>query len=178
MGVKSRWVVGAAALLAVAVAGVAVAMAATSSGTSSGTVKAAHSSKFGTLIVSASGMTLYHYTPDALKSIKCTAACAQFWPPLTVPAGTKPKAGSGLSAAKLSTVKRPDGRTQVTYAGLTLYRYSGDKHAGQVNGEGFQGKWFAVSSSGRLVKAAVGGVGGGTSTTTPTSTGYGGGGGY
>jgi predicted lipoprotein with Yx(FWY)xxD motif len=181
MGVKSRWGVAAAALLAVAAAGVAVAMAATSSGTSSGTVKAAHSSKFGTLIVSASGMTLYHYTPDKLNGIKCTGACAQFWPPLTVPAGTKPKAGSGLSAAKLSTVKRPDGKTQVTYAGLTLYRYSGDKHAGQVNGEGFQRKWFAVSSSGRLVKAAVsGGVGTTPTTTSPTTTGgYGyGGGGY
>ena len=39
------------------------------------------------------------------------------------PRGTKPKAGAGISAAKLSTVKRPDGSTQVTYAGFPLYRY-------------------------------------------------------
>lgn len=167
MGARMRWTVGGIALLAVAAAGVAMAMAATSS--SSGTVKAAHSSKFGTLLVSSSGMTLYHYTPDSLRSIKCTAACTPLWPPLTVAAGTKPKAGAGSSAAKLSTVKRPDGKTQVTYAGLTLYRYSGDKRAGQVNGEGFEGKWFAVSSAGKLVKAAS--SGGGATTTSPTSTG-------
>jgi predicted lipoprotein with Yx(FWY)xxD motif len=178
MGFKLRSAVGGIALIAVGAAGVAMAMAATSSGASSGTVKTAHSSKFGTLLVSSSGMTLYHYTPDSLKAIKCTAACASFWPPLTVAAGTKPKAGAGLSAAKLSTVKRPDGKIQVTYNGLTLYRYSADKTAGQVNGEGFQSKWFAVSSAGKLVKS---GSGGGTttpSTTNPTTTsgGYGNGG--
>ena len=176
MGARMRWTVGGIALLAVAAAGVAMAMAATSS--SSGTVKTAHSSKFGTLLVSSSGMTLYHYTPDSLRSIKCTAACAQFWPPLTVAAGTKPKAGAGLSAAKLSTVKRPDGKIQVTYAGLTLYRYSADKKAGQVNGEGFEGKWYAVSSAGKLVKAASSGGGGTPTTTNPTSTGGYGNGGY
>lgn len=169
MGTKMRWAIGGMALLAVAAAGVAVAMAATSS--RSGAVKIAHSSKFGSLLVSSSGMTLYHYTPDSLKSIRCTAACTPLWPPLTVAAGTKPKAGAGLSAAKLSTVKRPDGKTQVTYAGLTLYRYSGDKKAGQVNGEGFEGKWFAVSSAGKLVKAASSGGGGATTTTSPTTTG-------
>jgi predicted lipoprotein with Yx(FWY)xxD motif len=118
-------------------------------------------------------MTLYHYTPDSLEAIKCTAACAQFWPPLTVPAGTKPKAGAGLSASKLSTVKRPDGKLQVTYAGLTLYRYSADKKAGQVSGEGFEHKWFAVSSAGKLVRAASSGGGGTPTTTNPTSTGGG-----
>ena len=88
--------------------------------------------KFGSLLVSAAGMTLYHYTPDKHGTIKCTAACAKFWPPLLVKRGAQPKAGAGVSAAKLSTVKRPDGTTQVAYAGLTLYRYSGDKKPGDV----------------------------------------------
>ena len=103
-------------------------------------------------------MTLYHYTPDKRGVIKCTAACAKFWPPLVVPRGTKPKAGAGISAAKLSTVKRPDGTTQVTYAGFPLYRYSGDTKAGDVKGQGFQGVWHAVTSAGTLAKASGVGV--------------------
>ena len=42
---------------------------------------------------------------------------AKVWPPLLVKAGAKPTVGPGLSAAKLGTIKRPDGGTQVTYNG-------------------------------------------------------------
>jgi predicted lipoprotein with Yx(FWY)xxD motif len=175
MGIRSKWIVRGAVLLAVAAAGVGVAMAATMS-SKGGTVRAAHSAKYGSLLVSAAGMTLYHYTPDKHGVIKCTAACAKFWPPLVVPRGTKPKAGAGISAAKLSTVKRPDGTTQVTYVGFPLYRYSGDTKAGDVKGQGFQGVWHAVTSAGTLAKASGGA---GTSTTMPgTTTDSGGGYGY
>jgi predicted lipoprotein with Yx(FWY)xxD motif len=170
MGVRLRWIVAGVALLAVA--GVGAAMAATMSG-SGGTVKAAHNSKFGSLLVNAAGMTLYHYTPDKHGTIKCTAACAKFWPPLLVKRNAKPKAGAGISAAKLSTAKRPDGTTQVTYAGLTLYRYSGDSKPGDVKGQGFSGIWFAVTSAGTLAKAAKTGSPP-PPTTTTTGGGYGG----
>ena len=174
MRARLRWVMPAVVMLAVAAAGVGVAMAATMS-SKSGTVRAAHNSTYGSLLVSATGMTLYHYSPDKHGAVKCTAACAKFWPPLIVPRGTKPKAGAGISAAKLSTVKRPDGSTQVTYAGFPLYRYSGDKKAGDVKGQGFQGVWHAVTSAGTLAKAS----GGSGSTTQPgTTTDSGGGYGY
>ena len=177
MGVKRGWMVVSLALLAVAGAGVA--MAATTSG-GSGTVKAAHTGTFGSLLVTSAGMTLYHYTRDEHGTIKCTAACAKFWPPLVVKAGVKPKAGAGVSAAKLSTVRRPDGKTQVTYAGLPLYRYSGDAKPGDVKGQGFEHDWFAVTSKGTLAKA--GAATGTTPAPTTTSGGYDdggyGGGGY
>ena len=51
-------------------------------------------------------------------------------------------------------MKRPDGTTQVTYAGFPLYRYSGDKKPGDVKGQGFQGVWHAVTSAGTLAKAS------------------------
>jgi predicted lipoprotein with Yx(FWY)xxD motif len=175
MGVRYKWMLRGAVLLAVAAAGVGVSVAATMS-SKGGTVRAAHSSKYGSLLVSAAGMTLYHYTPDRHGVVKCTAACAKFWPPLVVPRGAKPKAGAGVSAAKLSTVKRPDGTTQVTYAGFPLYRYSGDAKPGDVKGQGFQGVWHAVTSAGTLAKAS-GGTG--TTTTMPgTTTDSGGGYGY
>lgn len=169
MWARLRWIVPGVVLL---VAGVGVAMAATMSG-KSGTVKAAHNSKYGSLLVNAAGMTLYHYTPDKHGTIKCTAACAKFWPPLIVARGAKPKAGAGVSAAKLSTVRRPDGTIQVTYAGLTLYRYSADKKPGDVKGQGVEGAWHAVTPAGTLAKASspVG-------TTTQAGTTTNGGGGY
>jgi predicted lipoprotein with Yx(FWY)xxD motif len=171
MGVRLRWLVAAVALLA----GVGVAMGATMSG-GSGTVNAAHNSKFGSLLVSATGMTLYHYTSDKRGTIKCTGACATFWPPLLVKGSARPKAGAGVHAASLSTMTRPDGTTQVAYAGLTLYRYSGDKKPGDVKGQGFQGKWFAVTSAGTLAKASN--TGGTPAPPAPTTTGGGGYGGY
>ena len=42
-----------------------------------------------------------------------------------------------MSAAKLGTIKRPDGGVQVTYNGYALYHYSGDKAAGKTNGRGW-----------------------------------------
>lgn len=177
MGVKLRWAIPAIALCAIA--GVGVAMAATTSG--SGTVKTGHSSKYGSLLVNSAGMTLYHFAPDRNGSIKCTGACVKFWPPLVVSAGTKPTAGAGLAKAQLSTVKRPDGKTQVTYAGLTLYRYAGDAKAGDVKGEGVEGTWFAVTSKGTLAKKATGSASGSGATPPPsygTTTDMGGYGGY
>jgi predicted lipoprotein with Yx(FWY)xxD motif len=153
------------------VVGVGVATAATMS-TGAGIVKAAHNSKYGSLLVTASGMTLYHYTPDKHGLIKCAGACAKFWPPLLVSGKAKPKAGAGANAAKLSTATRPDGTTQVTYAGLPLYRYAADKKPGDAKGQGVEGTWFAVASTGALAKATTP-----TTTTAPTTTTTGGGGG-
>src|SRR3954470_3910388 len=86
----------------------------------------------GKILVSASGRTLYHYSADTRLGVKCTGTCASQWPPLLVAAGAKPAAGPGVSALLLGTVKRPDGKLQVTYHGLSLYTYAGDKKAGDV----------------------------------------------
>jgi predicted lipoprotein with Yx(FWY)xxD motif len=103
-------------------------------------------------LVSPKGLTLYHYLREGRGTIKCTGACAVLFPPLLVGAGAKPVAGPGLSAAKLSTIKRPDGRLQVTYDGLPLYFDIYDKPA-VANGQGQQGVWFAVTPAGTVTKA-------------------------
>jgi predicted lipoprotein with Yx(FWY)xxD motif len=56
--------------------------------------------------------------------------------------GVKPK-----GPVKLGTVKRPDGRTQVTYKGLPLYSFNADK-PGEANGEGLKdvGTWHAAKA--------------------------------
>jgi predicted lipoprotein with Yx(FWY)xxD motif len=87
------------------------------------------------LVDGASGMTLYIFASDVANNGKsaCTAGCATTWPPLTVASGTTPSAGSGASGT-LATITRDDGTIQVTYNGLPLHRYSGDKAPGDTNG--------------------------------------------
>jgi len=153
-----------AALVAVLATGVAIAAV-----HSTPTVKAAQNSTLNTkIVVTKTGRTLYHLTTEKGKKFTCTGSCATIWPPLAIPKGSKPVAGPGINKSKLGTIKRPDGRIQVTYYGLTLYRYSGDSKAGQTNGEGIQNIWYAIGANGNLVKQASGGGYGG---------GYGGGGG-
>src|SRR5207248_110901 len=81
-------------------------------------------------VVSATGRTLYHYTDETKGKVDCAGACVKLWPPLVVKSGAKPVAGPGITASKLGVMKRPDGTFQVTYGGLGLYTYAGDKKAG------------------------------------------------
>ena len=40
----------------------------------------------------------------------------------------------------------------MTYGGYALYRFAGDRHGGDVNGQGLEKEWYAVAPSGKLVK--------------------------
>jgi len=138
------------------------------------TLKTAKVGTLGKVVVSASGRTLYHYTDETKGKVACSGACAKLWPPLLVKAGAQPVAGTGIVASKLGVLKRPDGTFQVTYGGLGLYLYSGDKKAGDANGEALEASWYAVSPAAKIVKEAApaassgGGLGSsGYSTTTP-----------
>ena len=68
------------------------------------------------------------------------------------------------AAAKLSVVKRPDGRRQVAYKGGPLYTFDEDKKAGDMNGDGFKdvGTWHVVAVAGksRSTPASSGGYSG------------------
>jgi len=132
-----------AAVLATAASGALVSVYSTQNGA------------LGKILVSATGRTLYHYSPDTKLIVKCTGSCSAQWPPLLVAAGAKPVAGPGVSAALLGTVKRPDGKYQVTYHGLSLYMFAGDKKSGDVKGQGSGGLWHAIAPSGATVTKSV-----------------------
>jgi predicted lipoprotein with Yx(FWY)xxD motif len=88
------------------------------------------------LVAGSNGMTVYTFTSDTADSGKsaCTGGCLTKWPALTVAAGATPTAGDGVTG-KLGTITRTDdGSLQVTYNGLPLYFYQGDKAAGDTNG--------------------------------------------
>ena len=57
--------------------------------------------------------------------------------------------GEGVDPAKLGTLTRDDGATQVSYDGHPLYRYSGDTTAGQVTGVGIE-EWSPVGPDGPI----------------------------
>lgn len=99
----------------------------------------------GTLVVaSANKMTVYTFAKDVANSgtSACTGGCLTKWPALTVPAGATPAGDTGVSG-KLGTITRTDdGTTQVTYNGLPLYFFGGDKAAGDANG--IYTNWAAV----------------------------------
>jgi predicted lipoprotein with Yx(FWY)xxD motif len=108
----------------------------------------------GTILVSASGRTLYEFTRDHANNNRCVkiSGCSKIWPALTT--SGKPTAGPGVRASLLSTIKL-GGAKQVTYAGHALYLYSADSGPGEtsyVGEKAFGGIWYAINSSGRTVK--------------------------
>ena len=115
------------------------------------TVKIAHS-RLGKILVDSRGRTLYVLSADSARKSRCFGACAQNWPPLR--ASRKPTVGRGLKASKIGTIRRRDGKPQVTYNRHPLYRFVGDTRAGQTHGQGivaFGGRWSVVSPAGRPV---------------------------
>jgi predicted lipoprotein with Yx(FWY)xxD motif len=122
-------------------------------------VAASQNASLGSFLVDANGMTLYVFTKDTAATgsntavSACTGGCATLWPPLLT--NGAPSAGTGATASLLGTLTRPDGSVQVTYNGWPLYDYSLDKTAGDTNGQGFKGVWFALTPAGTQVTAAL-----------------------
>jgi len=116
----------------------------------------------GKVLVDSQGHTLYLFQKDSGTKSACTGECANDWPPLR--ANGKPTEGGGANASLVATSARPDGGPQVTYSGHPLYRFEGDKKAGDTNGEGvdaFGGSWFALSPTGNQVSGPPAKSGGG-----------------
>jgi predicted lipoprotein with Yx(FWY)xxD motif len=95
-----------------------------------------------TVLTNTKGLTLYTLSGETNGKFICTGACLKAWPPLLVAAGTTPK-----GPVKLGTIKRPEGKTQVTFKGAPVYTFSGDSKKGEANGEGIKdvGVWHAVT---------------------------------
>ena len=110
-----------------------------------GLALAAASGAVGPYLTSADGKALYVYAKDTTPGKSaCNGQCATNWPPLTVPAGAAATAATGVSGT-IGTVTRDDGTTQVTYNGKPVYYFSGDKSAGQTNGQGIGGVWSVAT---------------------------------
>jgi predicted lipoprotein with Yx(FWY)xxD motif len=111
-----------------------------------------HSSDYGTILADGRGRALYLFTHDTNKS-RCYGQCATAWPPLLTKG--EPKAVGKVKQDLLGTVKRTDGRRQVTYNGHPLYYYVSDTRPGQVGCQAvleYGGYWYVVDRAGKAIR--------------------------
>jgi len=121
-----------------------LAAAAVASGAMGGPVIRLKDKQFGPILATPKHQALYYWSVEkkAGFKIRCTGSCAKLWPPLVVKsAGAVPRRLEGLKGA-LGTVRRPDGKLQVTYNRLPVYTYA---HEGpnQVLCDNVDG-WFVL----------------------------------
>ena len=137
--------------IATAIAALALLAPMTAAAASKQVAKEVPSATLGkSVLASLKGQTLYSLSVETHGRFICTGACTSTWHPLLVPARTQPK-----GPVALGTVKRPEGKTQVTFNGRPLYTFSGDSAPGQANGEGFKdvGTWHAATVPGPTTPA-------------------------
>jgi predicted lipoprotein with Yx(FWY)xxD motif len=110
---------------------------------------AAKQSEFGRVLFDANGQAVYVFEIDDRNRSNCTSAeCVKAWPPVLTE--KQPSAGAGIDAELLGTIRRDDGKLQVTYNGRPLYFYEherpGEIKCHNVNLHG--GLWWVVTPGG------------------------------
>jgi predicted lipoprotein with Yx(FWY)xxD motif len=106
-------------------------------------------SQFGPMLFDSNKQAIYVFENDRRNETVCYGECAEAWPPVF--SEGKPRAGEGVRASLLGTIKRRDGRAQVTYAGKPLYFYAHEDpgvvlcHNVNLNG----GLWWALGADGK-----------------------------
>ena len=102
--------------------------------------------RFGPILATPKKRALYYWTAENDYRIHCTGACSRLWPPLLVRGkAAVPRRVTGIKGT-FGTIRRPDGRLQVTFHRRPVYTYV---HEGptqvlcnDVNG------WFVVRLGG------------------------------
>ena len=144
---RNRFLLIAAVAVLIAVAAGLLATRSSGASDQQAVVKTAKNAKLhSTILVTLGGRTLYSLSAERNGRFICTdATCLSLWKPLHVARGMTPSGVKGLSL-----VTRPDHTRQVAYKGAPLYTFTGDKAAGQANGNGFKdvGTWRVITVSG------------------------------
>jgi predicted lipoprotein with Yx(FWY)xxD motif len=111
-----------------------------------------HGSAFGRMLFDSKRQAIYVFQRDRRNKTNCYGECAEAWPPVFTEG--RPTAGKGVSASRLGTIRRRDGRRQVTYAGRPLYYYAHEGpgevecHNVYLNG----GFWWAIGPDGKRLR--------------------------
>ena len=106
-------------------------------------------SDFGRMLFDSRRQAIYIFENDPKGKTVCYGECAEAWPPVLTEG--RPQARGGVRQALLGTVKRRDGKRQVTYAGKPLYFYANEGpgevrcHNVDLNG----GFWWVVGADGK-----------------------------
>jgi predicted lipoprotein with Yx(FWY)xxD motif len=127
------------------------------SGSNTVELNATENEQIGTYVADGAGRTLYRFDNDTNKPPKsnCNGDCQKAWPPLLIKSPGKifPK---GIDPKILGYVERADGHCQVTINGWPVYYFIADAKPGDLNGQGVNGKWFAVNPEGGKTKPIPG----------------------
>jgi len=111
---------------------------------------------FGKVLVDANGKTLYAFAADSPGKSNCAGSCLQYWPAAKASGAITHSADV---TAKLATIMRSDGTTQLTVNGWPAYTYAADSGPGQATGQGENlsgGRWWVVAPSGTQIKSGEG----------------------
>jgi predicted lipoprotein with Yx(FWY)xxD motif len=98
----------------------------------------------GTVVETPKHFALYTWKKEKPGTVACTGECEMTWPPLVVAAHAMVARHVPGIMGTFGTIKRPDGRTQLTLDRRALYTYHGDK-AMRILGNGVNG-WFVVKA--------------------------------
>jgi predicted lipoprotein with Yx(FWY)xxD motif len=135
--------------LTLALVSAGVAVFATAALASANTAVSTKHTSLGTILVTASGRTLYLDSADRAGHFACTNSCLKVWPPLKAVGALR--ASGSAKASLLRKAKGPAGEV-VTYAGHPLYTFVSDTTAKPTSGEGQHG-FYAVSPTGSKAAA-------------------------
>jgi predicted lipoprotein with Yx(FWY)xxD motif len=107
--------------------------------------------KIGNVVVDAKGWIFYRFDEDSAKpsNSNCIDECAEKWPPILVKGEDDLPTVKGINPDKVGAVERNDGNWQLTIGGWPMYRYVGDKKAGEWKGQGVGGSWFVATKDGK-----------------------------
>lgn len=87
----------------------------------------------GEYLTSKDGITLYVSSDDGKGVSRCVGSCAVSWPPYVVSSADLLKAEEKISG-QIDAIQRDDGSLQVTYKGMPLYLWKGDRAQGDATG--------------------------------------------
>lgn len=87
-------------------------------------------------------LALYYWNAERDGRVRCRGECARVWPPLIVRRGTTVSARVAGIPGRFGTVRRPDGRLQLTHNRRPLYTYHDDPR-GRARCDNVNG-WFAI----------------------------------
>jgi predicted lipoprotein with Yx(FWY)xxD motif len=123
-------------------------------------LNATENEQIGTYVTDGAGRTLYRFDNDSNKPPKsvCNGDCATAWPPLLIKSPGK-IFPDGIDPKIVGYVERADGHCQVTINGWPVYYFVADAKAGDINGQGLNGKWFAIKPDGGKTAATPGPLG-------------------
>lgn len=118
-------------------------------------LSAVQSPDLGTHLININQATLYRFDKDTAtpSASHCDGDCAMTWPPVTIEEGGSVYL-AGVDPKQVAAIRRDDGQAQLTVGGWPVYRYSGDKAAGDAKGQGVGGTWFAVGPTGEKSSAS------------------------